>query len=200
MCLNHPKSIPPTPLVHGKIVFHDISPGCQKGWELLLCEICPQRDHTLRGGQTEHGHPTPFSSIQFSRSVVSDSLWSHGLQHARLPCPLPTPGACSNSCPSNQWCRPTISSSVIPFSSCPQSFPASGSFQMSQLFTSGGQSNGVSTSTSVLSMNIQDWFPLGWTVWLLLLSKGLSRVFFSTTIQKCQFFRVQPPWLRLGTQ
>ena len=189
MCLNHPKSIPPTPLVHGKILFHDISPGCQKSWELLLCEICPQRDHSLREGQTEHGHPTPFSSIQFSRSGVSDSLWSHGLQHARLPCPLPTPGACSNSCPSNQWCRPTISSSVIPFSSCLQSFPASGSFPVSQFFTLGGQSNGVSASTSVLSMNIQDWFPLGQTGLISLHSKGLSRVFSNTTVQKHQILQ-----------
>ena len=99
--------------------------------------------------------------LLFSRSVMSNSLWSHGLQHARLPCPSPSPGACSNSCPLNQWYHPTISSSVIPFSSWPQSFPASGSFPMSQLFTSGGQSIGA--STSVLPMNIQDWFPLGLT-------------------------------------
>ena len=114
-------------------------------------------------------------SIQFSRSVTSNSLWPHGLQHARPPCPSPTPGACSNSCPSSQWCHPTISSSVVPFSSCLQSFPASGSFPMSQLFASGGQSVGVSASASVLPMNIQDWFPLGWTG-LILQSKGLSRV------------------------
>ena len=130
-----------------------------------------------------HTHAYQFSSVQFSRSVVSDSLHPHGLQHARLPCPSPTPRACSNSCPSSQWCPPTISSSVIPFSSCPQSFPASGSFPMSQPFTSGGQSIGVSASASVLPMNMQDWFPLGWTSWISLQSKGLSRVFFSTTIQ-----------------
>ena len=102
-------------------------------------------------------------SVQFSCSVMSYSLWSHGLQHARLPCPSPSPGACSNSCPSSRWSRPTISSSVVPFSSCLQSFSASGSFLMSQLFASGGQSIGVSASTSVLPVNIQDWFPLGLT-------------------------------------
>ena len=112
-----------------------------------------------------------FSSVQFSCSVVSDSLWPHESQHARPPCPSPTPGVHSNSCPSSRWCHPSILSSVVPFSSCPQSFPASGSFQMSQLFTSGGQSIGVSASASVLPMNIQDWFPLGWTGWISLLSK-----------------------------
>ena len=106
------------------------------------------------------------SSVQFSRSVLSDSFQPHGLQHARLPCLSPTPGAYSNSCPLSRWCPPTISSSVIPFSSHLKSFPASGSFQMSQLFTSGGQSIGVSASTWVLPMNIQDWFPLGWTGWI----------------------------------
>ena len=120
--------------------------------------------------------PKTMISVQFSRSVVSPSLQPHGLQQARPPCPSPTPGAYSNSCPLNQWCHPTISSSVIPFSSCPQSFPASGSFQMSQLFTSAVQSIGVSTSASVLPMNIQDWFPLGLTGWISLQSKGLSRV------------------------
>ena len=129
--------------------------------------------------------------LLFSRSVVSDSLWPHGLQHARPPCPSPTPGVHPNSCPSSRWCHPTISSSVIPFSSCPQSFPASGSFQMSQLFASGGQSIGVSASTSVLPMNTQDWSPLGWTGWISLQSKGLSRVFSNTTVQKHQFFGAQ---------
>ena len=172
---------------------------------------------------------------------MSDSLRPHGLQHARLPCPSPTPGACSNSSPLSQWCHPTISSSVIPFSSCLQSFPASGSFQMSRFFTSGGQSIRISASGSVLPMNIQDWFPLGWTGWISLLSKGsreghgnplqcsclenprdggawwaaiygvaqsqtwlkrlkqqqqqlskgLSRVFSNTTVQKYQFFDTQ---------
>ena len=131
-----------------------------------------------------YGH----SSVQFSRSVVSDSLRSHESQHARPPCPSPTPGVYSNSCPLSRWCHPTISSSVVPFSSHPQSFPASGSFQMSQLLTSGGQSIGVSASTSVLPMNTQDWWSLGWTGWISLQSKGLSGVFSNTTVQKHQFF------------
>ena len=118
--------------------------------------------------------------LQFSCSVVSDSLWPHGLQHARLPCPSPTPGACLSSHPSSWWCHPTISSSVVPFSSCLQSFPASESFPVSQLFASSGQSIGVSAWESILPMNIQDWFPLGLTGWSSLQSKGLSRVFFST--------------------
>ena len=119
---------------------------------------------------------------QFS-SVVSDSLWPHGLQHTRPPCSSPTPGLYSNSCPLSQWRHPTISSSVIPYSSRLHSCPASGSFQMSQFFASGGQSIGVSASASVLPMNIQDWFPLGWTGWISLLAKGLSRVFPNTTVQ-----------------
>ena len=130
-------------------------------------------------------------SVQFSCSVVSDSLWSQGLQHASPPCLSPTPGVYPNSCSLSQWCHPTISSSVIPFSSRLQSFPASESFQMSQLFTSGGQSIGVSASASVLSMNTQNWAPLGWTGWTSLQSKGLSRVFSNTTVQKHQFFGTQ---------
>ena len=126
--------------------------------------------------------------IQFSRSVMSNSLWPQGLQHTRPPCPSPTPGAYSNSCPLSRWCHPTISSSVIPFGSSLQSFPAWGSFQMSQPFTSGGQSIRVSASTSVLPMNIQDWFPLGWIGWISLQSKGLSRVFSNIIVQKHQFF------------
>ena len=133
----------------------------------------------------------PFS-VQFSRSVVSRSLWPCGLQHARLPCSSPTPQVCSNSCPSSQWCHPAIPSSFIPFSSCLQSFPASGSFPMSQFFTSGGQSIGVSASASVLLINIQDWFPLRLTGLTSLQSKGLSRVFPNTTIWKHQFFGTQP--------
>ena len=129
-------------------------------------------------------------SVQF-RSVMSNSLWPQGLQHTRPPCPSPTPGACSNSCPLSQWCPPTISSSLVPFSSYPQSFPASGAFQMSQFSISGGQSIGASASTSVLPMNTQDWFPLGWTGWISLQSKGLSRVFSNTTVQKNQFFGAQ---------
>ena len=117
-----------------------------------------------------------FSSVQFICSVVSDSLRPHGLQHTRPPSPSPTPGVYSDSCPLSQWCHPTISSSVVPFSSCLQFSPASGSFQMSQFFASGGQSIGVSASASVLPMNIQDWFLLGWTGWIYLQSKGLSKV------------------------
>ena len=123
---------------------------------------------------------------------MSDSLRPHGLQYTRPPCPSPTPRAHSNSCPSNLRCHPTISSSVIPFSSCLQSFPASGSFQMSQFFAPGGQSIGVSASTSVLPMNIQDWFPLGSTSWISLQSEGLSRVFSNTTVQKHLFLSAQP--------
>ena len=132
-----------------------------------------------------------WKSVQFSRSVMSDSFRPHELQQARLLCPSPTPRAYSNSCPLSQSCHPTISSSVIPFSSCLQSFPASGSFPMSYFFISDGQSIGVSASASVLPMNIQDWFPLGWTGWISLQSKGLSRVFSSTTVQKHQFFSAQ---------
>ena len=120
--------------------------------------------------------------VQFSWSVVHDSLWPHELQHARPPWPSPTPGVHPNPCPLSRWCYPTVSSSVVPFSSCPLSIPASGSFQMNQLFTSDGQSIGVSVSASVLSMNTQDWSPLGWTGWISLQSKGLSRVFSNTTV------------------
>ena len=127
------------------------------------------------------------SSVQFSRSVVSDSLRPHGLKHTRPPCPSPAPGVYSNSCPLS----PNISSSVVPFSFCLQSFPTSGSFPMSQVFTSGGQSIGVSALASALPMNIQDLFPLGWTGWISLLSKGLSRVFSNTTVQKHPFFSNQ---------
>ena len=128
---------------------------------------------------------------QFSLSVGSGSLRPHVLQHARLLCPSPTPRACLNSCPLSRWCDPTISSSVIPFSSHLQSLAASGSFPMSQFFTSGGQITETSASASVLPMNTQDWFPLGWTGWISLLSKGLSRVFSNTTAQKHQFFGTQ---------
>ena len=127
------------------------------------------------------------SSGQFSHSVMSDSLRPHEMQLSRPPRPSPTPGLYPNSCPLSWWCHPTISSSVVPFSSHLQSFPASGSFSMSQFFASGSQSIGVSASTSVFPMNTQDWSPLGWTGWISLLSKGLSRVFSSTTVQKHQF-------------
>ena len=144
-------------------------------------------------------------TVQFSRSVMSDSLRPYGLQHTRPPCPSPTPGAYPNSCPLSQWCHPAISSSVIPFSSRLQSCPVSGSFQMSQFFASGGQSIGVSASASVLSMNIQDWFSLGWTGWISLQSKGLSRIFsipqFKASILQCSaFFIVQlsHPYMTTG--
>ena len=146
--------------------------------------------HGFQGLKRKFDEPTypslQFSSVQFSRSVVSKALQLHGRKHARLPCPSPTPGACSNSCPLSRWCHPTISSSVVPFSSCLQSFPASGSFPMSLFFTSSGQS--VGASTSVLPMNIQDWFPLGLTDWISLPSKGLSRIFSNTTVQRHQLF------------
>ena len=135
-----------------------------------------------------------FSSDQISHSVVSDSLQPRESQHARPPCPSPTPGVHSDSRPLSQWCHPAISSSVIPFSSCPQSLPASESFPMSQLFARGGQSTGVSALTSFLPKNTQGWSPSEWTGWISLQSKGLSRVFSNTTIQKHQFFSTQLSW------
>ena len=143
--------------------------------------LCPTHMATVKA----------ISSVQFSRSVMSDSSKSHESQHTRPPCPSPTPGVHPTPCPLSWWCHPTISSSVVPYSSCTQSFPASGSFQMNQFFASGGQSFGVSATTSVLPMNTQDWSPLGWTGWIFLQSKGLSRVFSNTTVQKHQFFTTQ---------
>ena len=143
----------------------------------IRTKLCLQQDFVVHV-------QTSFSSVQFSHSVVSDSLRLHGLQHARLPCPSPPPGAYSNSCPLSRWCHQTISSPVIPFSSHLQSFPASGSFQMSQFFMSGHQSFGVSASASVLPMIIQDWFPLELTGLISLQSKGHSRVFCNTTVQR----------------
>ena len=137
-------------------------------------------------------HRDQFSSVHFSHSVMSDSLGPHESQHTRPPCPSPTPGVHSNLCPLSQWCQPAISSSVVPFSSCPQSLPASKSFPMSQLFAWGGQSIRVSALASVLSKNTQDWSPLEWTGWISLQSKGLSRVFSNTTVQKHQFLSAQP--------
>ena len=134
---------------------------------------------------------THYISVQSSSSVVSNSLQPHELQHTRPPCASPTPRVYSNSSPLVQWCHPTISSSIIPFSSCLQSFPASGSFQMSQLFASSSQSIGVSAAASVLPMNSQDWSPLGWTGWISLQSKGLSRIFSNITVQNHQFFGVK---------
>ena len=132
-----------------------------------------------------------FSSVQFTHSVMSDSLWPHESQHARPLCPSPTPRVYPKSCPLSRWWHPTILSSVVAFSFCPQSFSPTGSFQMSQLFTSGGQSTGVSASTSVLPMKTKDWSPLGWTGWISLQSKGLSRVFSNTTVQRHQFCGIQ---------
>ena len=151
--------------------------------------LCPHLIFSF--SQCCFSHNRTLFPVQFSHSIVSESLQPHGLQHTRLPCPSPAPGVCSNSCPSSQWCHPTFSSSVVPFSSNLQSFPASGSFPVSQLFTSGGQNIGVSASASVLPMNIHDWFPSGWTGLIFLQSKGLSRVFSNTTVQKHQFFGTQ---------
>ena len=163
-------------------------------YNVLLGFLTTKKKHELCG---DAGVPNIkvrviLQSVQFSSVAQSClTLQLHGLQHIRPPCLPPTPGIYSNSCPLIWWCHPTISSSVVPFSSCLQSFPASGSFQMSQLFASGGQSVGVSASASVLPMIIQDWFPLGWTGWIFLQSKGLSRVFSNTTVQKHQFFGIQ---------
>ena len=149
----------------------------------------------MRLGPLQKSRARLGDSVPFSRSVMSDPLRSHGLQHARLPFPLPTLGACSNSCPLSRWCYPTISFSVIPVSSWFQTFPALGSFLMSQFFTSGGQSIGVSASASVLPMNIQDWSPLQWTGWISMKSKRLSRVFSNTTVQKHQLSFLYSPTL-----
>ena len=148
-------------------------------WEHLVLVTAPPEKSPLLCFMNSHEN-----SVQFSHSVMSNSLWPHELQHTRPPCPSPTSRVYPNPCPLCWWSHPSISSSVVPFSSCLQPFPASGSFQMSQLFTWGGQSIGVSASTSVLPMNTQDWFPLAWTDWISLQSKGLSRVFANTTVQK----------------
>ena len=154
----------------------------------------PRRFPEVKNGLIQ-GHKVQafclFSSVQFSISVVSNYLRPHELQHARPPCPLPTPRVYSNSCPLSRWCHLTISSSVVPFSSHLQSFPSSGSFQMSQFFASGGQSIGVSASASVLTVNNQDLSPLGWIGWISLQSKGHWRVFSNTTVQKHQYFSAQ---------
>ena len=167
------------------------------GWWPLHLLADSSSDHFLHKSQwgffilqVSHSitHVVQFSSVQISHSVMSNSLWPHGLQHARPRCASPTPRVYSNSYPLSQWCDTTISSSVFPFFSCLQSFPASGSFQTCQLVSSGGQSIGVSASTSVPPMNTQDWSPLGWTGWISLQSKGLSRALSNTTVQKHQFF------------
>ena len=162
------------------------------GWFPDIKQL-PRNESSASGSQNNMHCWTEqtFQFIQFSLSVISDSLRPHEPRHARPPCPSPAPGVHSDSRPSSQWCHPAISSSVDAFSSCPQSCPASGSFPMSQLFAWGGQSTGVSASTSVLPMNTQDWSPLGWTGWISLQSKGLSRVFSNTTVQKHQLFGVQ---------
>ena len=166
---------------------------CRK-WEELKSLLMKMKEESEKAGLKLNIQKTkimafcPISSVQFSCSVVYNSLQPHGLQHARLPFPSPTPKACSNSYPSGWWCHPTISSSVVPFFSRLQSFPASVFSPMSQFFTLGGRSIRVSASASVLPMNIQDWFPLGLTSWISLQSKGLSRVFSNTKVQKHQFF------------
>ena len=165
-------------------------------WQATVHGVARVRHHwatkppIIRESCVVYFQSVPFSSVQFSCSVVSNSLRPHELQH-RPPCPSPPPGVHPNPCPLSRWCHPTISSSVVPFSSCLQSFPAPGSFQMSQLFAWGGQSIGVSISSSVLPMNTQDGSPLGWTGWISLQSKGLSRVFSNSTVQKHQLFGAQ---------
>ena len=165
-----------------------ILPGLLR-WENQVA--CPTVSVSVHCSMNAKSCLTQFSSVQFSCSVVSDSLRPHESQHARPPCPSPTARVYSNSCPSSRWCHPAITSSVIPSSSCPQSLPESGSFPMSQLFAWGGQSIGVSATASVLPMNTQDLSPSGWTGWISLQSKGLSRVFSNTTVQKHQFFGAQ---------
>ena len=163
---------------HSPLIPAFIGEACEK-W-IISCHINKQGCHSDQ----------PFLFL-FSHSVRSNSLWPHGLQNTRLPCPSQYPGACSNSCPLSQWCHPTISSSVVHFSFCLESFPASGSFPMSQFFTSGGQSIGASAAVSALPKNIYYWFPLGLASLISLQSKGLSRVFSNTTVQKHQFFGTQ---------
>ena len=158
---------------------------CVCVWAFLYTCVC-----VISRKQQVFQHYLQFSSVQVSHSVVSNSLRPRGLQHARPPCPS-TPRVYPNSCPLSQWCHSTISSSVVPFSSCPQSFPASKSFPMGQLFAWGGQSTGVSALASFLPKNTQDWSPSEWSGWISLQSKGLSRVFSNTTVQKHQFFSAQ---------
>jgi len=166
-----------------------LSRGSSRPRDWTLGVTCPRLEG--RFFTTNASWESTVSSVQFSCSVVSDCFWPHGLQHARLPCPLPTPRACSHSRPSSRWCHPTISSSFVPFSSCLQSCPAPRSFPM--VSSLHGQSIGTSASASVFPMNIQDWFPLGWTGWISVQSRGLSGVFSNTTVQKHQFFSAQLP-------
>ena len=181
---------------HSKMLFNiskpeNVPPYSKRTKTKLICHInqCKRAKLDLKIIALT---PKPNNSVQFSHSVMSDSLWPHESQHTRPSCPPSTPGVYPNSCPSSQWCHPAISSSVILFSSCPQSLPASGSFPMSQLFARGGQSTEVSALASVFPKNTQDWSPLEWTGWISLQSKGLSRVFSNTTVQKHQFFSAQP--------
>ena len=153
----------------------------------IICIIL----HVISLEDLEIYRSAQFSSVQPLSGVRLNTVGPHEPQHTRPPCPSPTPRVYPNPCPLSQWCHPTISSSVVPFSSCPQSFPASGSFPMSQFFASGGQGIGVSASASLLPMYIQDWFTLGWTGGISMQSKGLSRVFSNTTVQKHQFFSAQ---------
>jgi len=166
-------------------------PEYWSGWPFPSLGDLPNTGIKLRSPAWRVESLLTFSSVQFSHAVESNSLWPHELQHARPPCPSPTPGVHSNSCPSSRWSHPAISSSVVPFFSCPQSHPASESCPMSQFFAWGGQSTGVSASASFLPKNTQDWSPLEWTGWISLQSKGLSRVFSNTTVQKHQFFGTQ---------
>ena len=175
---------------------HNHSPHYPMNSDFYKCFLKIGQDMRWQKNNSKDKHITHQCVINtswhvFSHSVVSNSLQPHGLQQARLPCPSLIPRAYSNSCPLNRWCHPTISSSVVPFSSHLPSFPASGSFQMSHFFIPCAQRIGVSASASVLPMNIQDWFPLGWTGWMSLQSKGLSRVFSNTTVQKHPFFGAQ---------
>ena len=163
---------------------------CVSQDDFLISKYCVGKFITWKFRNASSQIPETLS-VQFSLSVVSNSLQPYESQHSRPPCPSPTPGVHPNSCASSRWCHPAISSPVVPFSCCPQSLPASGSFPMSQLFTWGGQSIGVSVSASVLPINTQDWSPLGWTGWISLQSRGLSRVFSNTTVQKHQFFGAQ---------
>ena len=151
---------------------------------------CRWEDHTMQSSLTSETSLGQYCGCPVA--VVVDSPWPHGLQHARLPSPSPSPRVYSDPCPSSRWCRPTVSTSVVPFSSCPPSFPAAGSFPMSQLFSLGGQNIGASASASVLPMNIQGWFPLGWTGLISLLFKGLSKIFSNTAVRKHQFFSTLP--------
>ena len=185
------------PVVISSVQFsHSAMSDCVTPWTVAYqASLCIIKSQSLLKcmsiSQWCHLTISSFNLVQFSSSVVSDSLRSHESQHARPPSPSPTPRVHSDSHPSSQWCHPAISFCIIPFSSCPQSLPASESFPMSQLFAWGGQSTGVSALESVLPMNTQDWSPLEWTGWISLQSKGLSRVFSNTTVQKHQFFDAQ---------